>query len=80
VPFTTNFQGSGFGRKEREAVIQALTLLFAGKPGRWHVQFIHDGDLIEMRVSGPGVETSDYVGAPLDPEAIAGLVTTILTD
>lgn len=78
MPFTTNFQGPGFGKKQREAVIQALTPLFAYRPGKWHIQFITDRHEVEMRVSGPGVETSDYIDVSLDTEVITGIVAGIL--
>ena len=74
-----NFQSASVGKKQREAVTQALTAVFSEKPGKWHVQFIgHAGDM-EMRVSGPGVETSDYVDAALDPQAITEAITRVLS-
>ena len=78
VPFTTNFQSSRIGKKQREAVLQALASVFAGKAGKWHVQFIGDGEEIEMRVSGPGVETSDLVDASMDPQSIVQAIARIL--
>jgi hypothetical protein len=78
VPFTTNFQGSTSGKKQREAVIEALAAVFAGKPGKWHVQFIGNGEHVELRLSGPGMETSEYVDATLDPTHIKDLIARIL--
>jgi hypothetical protein len=66
------------GKKQRESVVQALTAVFAGKPGKWHVQFIAHGNEIEMRVSGRGVETSELVDSSLDPQVIAEAVTRIV--
>ena len=79
MPFTTNFQGPAIGKKQREAVVEALTTVFANRPGKWHVQFISHGEDTEVRVSGPGVETSDYVGSVVDPQAVAAAVERAVT-
>jgi hypothetical protein len=73
-----NFQGFRIGKKQREVVIEALTAVFAGKPGKWHVQFIGSGEEIEMRISGPGVETSEYVGAELDRQTVMDAAARVL--
>jgi hypothetical protein len=78
VSFTTNFQGAGIGKKQRDAVVAALTTVLAGKPGKWHVQFIRNRDEMEMRVSGPGVETSEYLDAALDPDIVTVAMATIM--
>ena len=76
---TTNFQSSTLGKKRKEQAVQVLTEFFAKRPGKWHVQFIGNGEDIEMKVSGPGVETSELVDSSLDPAAITDVVTRALT-
>ena len=63
MPVSTNFQVIGLGRAERTRIEQAVETAIGTRPGRWRVQFIGSlgEDVWEMRVSGPVVETAEYL-------------------
>jgi hypothetical protein len=78
VPVTTNFQNWSLGKKRRGEIIQALEAALVNKPGKWHVQFIGAGGDIELRVSGPAVETSVLIDPDAEPSHVADEVTRII--
>lgn len=78
MPVTTNFQNWNIGKKQRAEIVQALEPVFADRPGKWHVQFICSGQDVEVRVSGPGVETSELLDAGADAQHIADALAGIV--
>jgi hypothetical protein len=63
VAATINFQVLGLGKTEAQKIRDAVADAIGSRPGRWHVQFIGNlgEEVWEMRVSGPGVEASEYL-------------------
>jgi hypothetical protein len=85
VPITINFQLIGVSQRTKDGIKQALVEAFSLQPGRWHVQFIGDqrSDEWEMRVSGPSVETAQYLDGSLgqhEPDFIASALRRIIED
>jgi hypothetical protein len=84
VAASTNFQVIGLGRAESVRLDGAVQQALGTLQGRWRVQFIGGlGEAVwEMRVSGPAVETAEYLDRTLgqhQPEFIADLLRTIAT-
>jgi hypothetical protein len=79
VSLTTNFQVFSVSDKRQRAITDVLRQTFTGRPGRWHVQFIGNRgeETWEVRLSGPGVETSGYVDAEGSPESLAETVANL---
>jgi hypothetical protein len=78
VPVTTNFQNWSPGKKRRAEIVQLLEAAFAGRPGKWHIQFIGGSGEVELRVSGPATESSQLLDPDTAPSDIAGEVIRIL--
>ena len=78
VPVTTNFQNWSPGKKRRAEIVQSLEAALAGRPGKWHIQFIGGGGEVELRVSGPATETSQLIDPEAAPSHIADEVIRIL--
>jgi hypothetical protein len=76
VPASTNFQVIGLGRAERARIEQAVTTAIGTRPGRWRVQFIGGlgEDVWEMRVSGPVVETAEYLDRAMGEHEPASII------
>ena len=79
---STNFQVVGLGRAESLRLEEAVQKALGTRQGRWRVQFIGGlgEDVWEMRVSGPTVETAEYLDRTLgqhQPEFIAELLRTL---
>jgi hypothetical protein len=84
VPASTNFQVIGLGRAESMRLDGAVQQALAARQGRWRVQFIGGlgEDVWEMRVSGPAVETAEYLDRTLGqhhPQYISELLARIAT-
>jgi hypothetical protein len=84
VAASTNFQVIGMGRAESARLDEAVQRALGSRQGRWRVQFIGGlgEDVWEMRVSGPVVETAEYLDRTLgqhQPEYIAELLARIAT-
>jgi hypothetical protein len=84
VAASTNFQVIGLGRAESVRLDDAVQKALGTRQGKWRVQFIGGlgEDVWEMRVSGPTVETAEYLDRMLgqhQPDFIADLLRTITT-
>jgi hypothetical protein len=85
VAASTNFQVIGLGKAERARLEEAVACGIGSRPGRWRVQFIGrlGEDVWEMRVSGPSVETAEYLDSTLgqhEPDFITTLVQRIASE
>ena len=81
---STNFQVVGLGRAESVRLDEAVQEALGTRQGKWRVQFIGElgEEVWEMRVSGPTVETAEYLDRTLGqhaPDFIAELLRTIAT-
>ena len=75
MPASTSFQVIGIGKTKQAKLEAAVQTALAKKPGKWRVQFLgHTSEqLWEMAVSGPTVETTEYLdrsAGQLDPAYI----------
>ena len=85
MPATTNFQVIGLGQRQKEAISAAVADKMARVPGKWRVQLIggREDEVWELRVSGPGVETSNYLGRSAGEQtadSIAAAVATVASE
>ena len=81
---STNFQVVGLGRAESVRLDEAVQKALGTRQGKWRVQFIGGlgEDIWEMRVSGPAVETAEYLDRTLgqhQPDFVADLLRKIAT-
>jgi hypothetical protein len=80
---STNFQIPGLGKSAAGKLTAAVKRALESRPGKWRVQFLGnsvDDQMWEMCVSGPAVETSEYLDASLgqhDPEHVAAVLKRI---
>jgi hypothetical protein len=79
---TTNFQVNGIGKMTQARIDAAVKRGIGERPGKWRVQFLGSvaEDIWEMCVSGPKVETTEFLDrtlGQLDPEYIASAVERI---
>ena len=60
---STSYQVIGIGKMQQARLDGAVQAALGSKPGKWRVQFIgHAAEAIwEMAVSGPMVETTEYL-------------------
>ena len=82
MPASTSFQVIGIGKTQQAKLDAAVKAALQNKPGKWRVQFIgHTSEnLWEMAVSGPTVETTEYLdrsAGQLDPAYVAEAVARI---
>jgi hypothetical protein len=82
MPASTSFQVIGIGKTQQAKLEAAVQAALAKKPGKWRVQFLgHTSeDVWEMAVSGPTVETTEYLdrtAGQLDPAYVADAVARI---
>ena len=75
MPASTSFQVIGIGKTQQAKLDAAVKAALGSKPGKWRVQFLgHTSEnLWEMAVSGPRVETTEYLdraAGQLDPAYI----------
>jgi hypothetical protein len=85
VAATTSFQVPGLKRSEQAKLEDAVRRGIGSRPGRWRVQFIGhaDEDTWEMCVSGPALETSEFLDASAgqrDPDYVAAALDRIAGD
>ena len=60
---TTSFQIPGLGRSTASKLTTAVKSALDSRPGKWRVQFLGNAgdDVWEMCVSGPAIETSEFL-------------------
>jgi hypothetical protein len=68
---STSFQIPGLGKSPAAKLTAAVKRALDSRPGKWRVQFLGmaDGDVWEMCVSGPAVETSEFLDGTLGQHA-----------
>ena len=76
---TTNFQVNGIGKMTQARLDAAVKRGIGDRPGKWRVQFLGSvaEDVWEMCVSGPKVETTEYLDrtlGQLEPDYVASAV------
>lgn len=79
---STSFQIPGLGKSKAEKLTAAVKQALDKRPGKWRVQFlgVADDDVWEMCVSGPAVETSEFLDGALGqhaPEHVASVLQRI---
>ena len=79
---STSFQIPGLGKMTREKLTAAVKRALDSRPGKWRVQFLGGAEdpMWEMCVSGPAVETSEFLDGNLgqhDPEHVAAVLERI---
>jgi hypothetical protein len=82
---TTSFQIPGLGKSPAAKLTAAVKRALDPRPGKWRVQFlgVADGDVWEMCVSGPAVETSVFLDGTLgqhSPEHVETVLEQILAE
>jgi hypothetical protein len=82
VAAKTSFQIQGLKRGDQAKLEAAVQRGIGARPGRWRVQFLGKmgEDMWEMAVSGPVLETSEFLDASLgqhDPDFIAAALDRI---
>lgn len=86
MPASTSFQIPGLGKSKADKLTKAVKQALDARPGKWRVQFLGtspDDEMWEMCVSGPAVETSEFLDATLghhDPEHIAAVLERIASE
>ena len=78
----TSFQIPGLKRGEQAKLEEAVRRGIGERPGKWRVQFLGHmaDDVWEMCVSGPVIETSEFLDRSLgqqDPDFIAAAIDRI---
>jgi hypothetical protein len=82
VAASTNFQVNGIGKMTQSRLAEAVKRGIGNRPGKWRVQFLGSvaEDVWEMCVSGPTVETTEYLDrtlGQLEPDYVASAVERI---
>ena len=79
---STNFQVSGIGKITQAKLEEAVKRELGNRSGKWRVQFLGSTaeDVWEMCVSGPAVETTEYLDrtlGQLEPDYVASALARI---
>jgi hypothetical protein len=82
VAAKTSFQIPGLKRTDQAKLEEAVRLGIGDRPGRWRVQFLGhmDEEVWEMCVSGPALETSEFLDRSLgqdQPDFVAAALDRI---
>ena len=82
---TTSFQIPGLGKSPAGKLTDAVKRALDSRPGKWRVQFlgVADDDVWEMCVSGPAVETSQFLDGTLgqhSPDYVASVLERIASE
>ena len=81
---STNFQIHGIGKAEQARLDAAVKRGIGERPGKWRVQFLGSAaeDVWEICISGPAVETSEFLDrslGQLQPDYVASAVDRLAT-
>ena len=82
---STSFQIPGLGKSAAAKLTTAVKSALDSRPGKWRVQFLGsaDDDVWEMCISGPAIETSEFLDGTIgqhSPDYVVSVLERIASE